>query len=117
MSSKAAAVRTGSCVFIRVTSFYPAAAVSSFPLIQANRLDQASLFPGGRRAGMAPAGVGHSPKKLLVEQEPPGGSGIDSAAPGEAPQPLTLNHPALSPGCISSRGSFLLGLKSALAVY
>jgi hypothetical protein len=111
MSSKAAAVRTGSCVYFRVTSFYPAAAVSNFRLISANWLDQASPPPGGQRAGMVPAGAGagHGQRKLLVGAEPLGSSGIDTTAPGEAPQPLTLNHPALSPGCFSSRGSFVSG--------
>jgi len=34
-------------------------------------------------------------------------------APGEAPQPLTLNHPALNPGCSSGWGSsFFEGRRS-----
>jgi hypothetical protein len=40
------------------------------------------------------------PKNLhsLLEQGP--GSNVDWQAPGEAPQPLTLNHPASNPGRI-----------------
>ncbi len=37
--------------------------------------------------------------------EPPGGSDVECQAPGEAPQPLTLNHPASNPGRFSGRGS------------
>ena len=34
---------------------------------------------------------------------------VDNSAPGEAPQPLTLNHPALNPGRSSGRGSLFSG--------
>jgi hypothetical protein len=34
---------------------------------------------------------------------------VDGLAPGEAPQPLTLNHPALNPGRASGRGSLIRG--------
>ena len=37
--------------------------------------------------------------------EPPGSSDVECQAPGEAPQPLTLNHPASNPGRVSGRGS------------
>jgi hypothetical protein len=42
-----------------------------------------------------------------VSAEQASGIAVDDQAPGEAPQPLTLNHPASSPGRISGRGSSL----------
>ena len=44
-------------------------------------------------------------KKMMAAGEHPLGAAVDGQAPGEAPQPLTLNHPASSPGRISGRGS------------
>jgi hypothetical protein len=38
-------------------------------------------------------------------EEPPRAHHVDWVAPGEAPQPLTLNLPALNPGRESGRGS------------
>ena len=43
-------------------------------------------------------------KNSLVGEEPVSGPGVDCMAPGEAPQPLTLNHPALSPGRVKRPG-------------
>jgi hypothetical protein len=45
-------------------------------------------------------------KKAPTGAEQPFGTIVDGYAPGEAPQPLTLNHPASNPGCSSSWGSF-----------
>jgi hypothetical protein len=57
-------------------------------------------------------------KKILLGQEPPRNTDVDCQTPGEAPQPLTLNHPVSNPGRISGRGSFmfdrLYGYRSAL---
>jgi hypothetical protein len=47
--------------------------------------------------------------KYLRGAEQPFGTIVDGYAPGEAPQPLTLNHPASNPGCSSGWGSFFLG--------
>src|ERR1700720_4688058 len=38
-------------------------------------------------------------KKAPTGAEQPFGTIVDGHAPGEAPQPLTLNHPASNPGC------------------
>ena len=45
-------------------------------------------------------------KKIPTRAEQPLDTIVDRHAPGEAPQPLTLNHPASDPGCSSSWGSF-----------
>jgi hypothetical protein len=39
--------------------------------------------------------------------ELPDDTNVIAVAPGEAPQPLTLNHSASNPGCSSNRGSLL----------
>ncbi len=49
----------------------------------------------------APSG----PKKLWPAAERLASAAVDGQTPGEAPQPLTLNHPASNPGRISGRGS------------
>jgi hypothetical protein len=41
--------------------------------------------------------------------EQPLGTIVDCDAPGDAPQPLTLNHPASNPGCSSGWGSSFSG--------
>jgi hypothetical protein len=46
-------------------------------------------------------------KNSPESEEPPHALHVDEVAPGEAPQPLTLNHPALSPGRESGWGSTL----------
>ena len=47
-------------------------------------------------------------KNSLPAVELPSDTNVDWMAPGEAPQPLTLNHPASNPGRSSGRGSLLL---------
>jgi hypothetical protein len=47
-------------------------------------------------------------KKSRRGEEPVNQPRVDGVAPGEAPQPLTLNHPALSPGCDKRPGFSLL---------
>jgi len=59
--------------------------------------------PTGRRPGQKNFRMGR--KKFCWRQEPPGKHDVDGQAPGEAPQPLTLNHPASNPGRVSDRGS------------
>ncbi len=44
-------------------------------------------------------------KKLWLVAEPLASAVVNSQAPGEAPQPLTLNHPASNPGRFCGRGS------------
>ena len=57
------------------------------------------------RRGPAPKNLSPKPalqaaaKKSRRGEEPVNQPRVDGVAPGEAPQPLTLNHPALSPGC------------------
>jgi hypothetical protein len=65
-----------------------------------------SLGPAGQDRGEKDFRVGR--KNLLWRQEPPPRRHVDSQAPGEAPQPLTLNHPASNPGRVSGRGSSFL---------
>jgi len=48
-------------------------------------------------------------KKSLSAPELDDGANVFLLAPGEAPQPLTLNHPASSPGRVSGRGSLFAG--------
>jgi hypothetical protein len=43
-------------------------------------------------------------KKAPTGAEQPFGTIVDGHAPGEAPQPLTLNHPASNPGCSQAVG-------------
>ena len=50
-----------------------------------------------------------SAQKRWRAGEHPLGAAVNGQAPGEAPQPLTLNHPALNPGCNNSRGSCFPG--------
>ena len=52
-------------------------------------------------------------KKTPTRAEQPFDTIVDGHAPGEAPQPLTLNHPASNPSCSSSWGSFFSGYRSA----
>jgi hypothetical protein len=52
-------------------------------------------------------------KKTHTGAEQPFDTVVDGHAPGEAPQPLTLNHPASNPGCSSGWGSFFLGHRNA----
>jgi hypothetical protein len=46
-------------------------------------------------------------QKYLNASERLSDNSIDSQTPGEAPQPLTLNHPVSNPGRLSGRGSLL----------
>jgi hypothetical protein len=55
-------------------------------------------------------------KKFRCAQEPGVTSAVDVQAPGEAPQPLTLNHPASSPGRFSGRGSSFQGWRFPTAL-
>ncbi len=52
-------------------------------------------------------------KKNLRGAEQPFGTIVDGHAPGDAPQPLTLNHPASNPGCSSGWGSSFSGHRIA----
>ena len=50
-------------------------------------------------------------KNSLVAEEPVSEPGVGWIAPGEAAQPLTLNHPALNPGRPQAAG--VLSFKAA----
>jgi len=52
-------------------------------------------------------------KKSRAGEEPHDPGNVESVAPGEAPQPLTLNHSAPNPGRVSGRGSLLTGTLQA----
>ena len=69
------------------------------------------IFQARRRHVRRPSGGGPAPKNLSPNptlraaakksrrgEEPVNRPRVHGVAPGEAPQPLTLNHPALSPG-------------------
>jgi len=58
--------------------------------------------PQGRGLGRTAAARA---KKFALVGGTTGQEQRSSYAPGEAPQPLTLNHPASSPGRVSDRGS------------
>jgi len=60
-----------------------------------------------RRTGDGPGGGAGNRKNPLLGAEPLASTDVDGLAPGEAPQPLTLNHPASNPGRLGGRGSFL----------
>ena len=49
-------------------------------------------------------------KKFAAAPEPADALDVNGIAPGEAPQPLTLNHPALNPGRVKRPGFTLSGL-------
>jgi hypothetical protein len=53
-------------------------------------------------------------KKLWRLLERVAGAAVEGQMPGEAPQPLTLNHPVSNPGRISGRGSSFYGEAVAL---
>ena len=76
------------------------------------------IFQARRRRVRRPSGGRPAPKNLSPNptlraaakksrrgEEPVNRPRVDGVAPGEAPQPLTLNHPALAPAATSSRGS------------
>ena len=73
-----------------------------------------------RRGAMEPQPGQRAPpagqRKLWFEPEPLASAAVKSQTPGEAPQPLTLNHPASNPGRISGRGSSFLGSAQVAAV-
>ena len=79
------------------------------------------IFQARRRRVRRPSGGGPAPKNLSPKpalqaaakksrrgEEPVNQPRVDGVAPGEAPQPLTLNHPALSPGRDKRPGFSLL---------
>jgi hypothetical protein len=76
----------------------------------------AAISPVRRHPGLAAVGLsamelpmGRRPpperKKLWSRPEPAASPAVNGQMPGEAPQPLTLNHPASNPGRFSGRGS------------
>ncbi len=111
MWSRDTAAARGNCASLRATCFCRTATGSMF---QGN-------FPGPprrwhKRPGDAPTrrepgqngAPGRTEKNSLPAVELPSDTNVDWMAPGEAPQPLTLNHPASNPGRSSGRGSLLL---------
>jgi len=74
------------------------------------------IFPVRRRRASAPvpaAKFGLGPpqnaapgrlKKLSQRAERDAAAAVDGQMPGEAPQPLTLNHPASNPGRVKRSG-------------
>ena len=71
------------------------------PRTTSSRTSRTELKIGGKAP---PAGR----KKLCSRAEPPANTAVNRQTPGEAPQPLTLNHPVSNPGRISGRGSSFL---------
>jgi hypothetical protein len=62
---------------------------------RARYLSGADPIPSNPRSK---AGLRAAEKKARLAGEPASAPGVDWVAPGEAPQPLTLNHPALKTG-------------------
>ena len=106
--SKVLAVTKAISASSHAISYCPADAGSTFP----------PTFPARRRRACWLCGDGRPPKspgpkpapqaavkKSRHGEEPVNAPRVDRVAPGEAPQPLTLNHPALAPAATSSRGS------------
>jgi hypothetical protein len=60
--------------------------------------------------------VNPSVKNSLQAAEPDNNPDVNEAAPGEAPQPLTLNHPALNPGRLKRSGSPFLHLVGSRSI-
>jgi hypothetical protein len=86
-----------------------------------HRINVPPIFQARWRRVRRPSGGGPAPKNLSPKpalqaaakksrrgEEPVNQPRVDGVAPGEAPQPLTLNHPALSPGCDKRPGFSLL---------
>jgi len=109
MWSKAAAAAMGNCGCSHAMSCCRAASASiSTATLAAQLLPARAVVPGNavKVRSKARKSAGRTePKKLLPVQEPHGGMAVDDQMPGEAPQPLTLNHPASNPGRFSGRGS------------
>ena len=64
--------------------------------------------PGGgpMRSDPSRNGAHRAARKISLGAELSDGTNVDVIAPGEAPQPLTLNHPASNPGRSGDWGSF-----------
>ena len=103
MSSKAAAANTGSCACIRGICFCRTGNESIWHRIPGCRADAAR--PARRVSPKAPRRVPNGQKKCCAGPEHREVAAVDSQAPGDAPQPLTLNHPASNPGPMCGWGS------------
>jgi hypothetical protein len=112
MSWRAQAARAASSAFRPVMWSCLAASGSMYRQKRAKRPPprRAAIYgwsvPDGRRRGRKNLHDGR--KNFWSRQEPPRRRDVDCQAPGEAPQPLTLNHPASNPGRVSDRGSSFL---------
>jgi hypothetical protein len=96
------AARTANYGSFHAMSFSPVAATSSFRPISANPAGQLNQLQGVPGTG-APAGeAAPGRKKISAGQELRGCNGIDDTRRAKPP---SLNHPALSPGRFSGRGS------------
>jgi hypothetical protein len=114
MWSRDVAAKRGICAYFRVIWSCPAAGASTSPTILA------AIFLVPRRRGLTVVRAvakefkigGKVPpggrKKICNRPEPPPNSAVNRQTPGEAPQPLTLNHPVSNPGRSSGRGSSFL---------
>ena len=113
MWSRVAAANMAICGYFRAMWSCRAAGASISRTISVGHL------PGRHRPGLAAAAVPTRPKmaakalptarkKLWPRPEPPASAAVNGEMPGEAPQPLTLNHPASNPGRICGRGSSFL---------
>ena len=107
MWSRDGAAKTGICAYFRAMWSCPAAGGStSRTILWARQRPVLAAAHGTRmepKVGERARRAGR--KKLWHRAEPRASAAVDSQAPGEAPQPLTLNHPASNPGRFSGRGS------------
>src|SRR5436190_18032075 len=112
MLSKGLAAMKGIFASLPATLCYLADTGSTFRLMFQARRRRGRWHSGG---GPAPKNLGQKrapravPKKSRGGGEPVNQPRVERVAPGEAPQPLTLNHPALSPGCDKQPGLPLSG--------
>jgi hypothetical protein len=116
MWSRDAATRTANCSCFHAMWFCRAASASMSRPISADRLLRASSAAAAAKARRktgprtGPRPVPRERKKLWPVEEPVTNTIVDGEAPGEAPQPLTLNHPASNPGRFWRPGFIFSGL-------
>ena len=104
MWSKALATRAANCKSFRAMWFCRADSASIWAPTYAVRQRRGADARALGTKGPSKNNPGRRKKRWRAGEHPLGAA-VNGQAPGEAPQPLTLNHPALNPGCNNSRGS------------
>src|SRR5580698_308347 len=108
MWSRAAAAPRGNCAYFRAMWSCPTAGASTLLTILAVRPWRGPAGAPAARAKIRPKTAAKpappGAKKLWLRVERRANTVVDGQTPGEAPQPLTLNHPASNPGCFLRPG-------------